>query len=338
MISWNDLESQVKSNDPAAMRWFGALLERTSYTPARRTDAQNAVHAATVAAMPKFAIVGWENADTKKACLWEPVVAKLGKHWTPMFQESGSCVCQGGQNATAYTMAIEAWEKGEAEEVKYPVFAYVAYGRSRHYIGERSPGEGSLGSAMAKAVKEDGIVDPSFSGLPPWHESNGGLTIGKAKEIEWSYIPDARDKFDPFQEAAKLHPIRTAAQCKSANEVAAALRNGYGCTCASMWGGQMQCQTVSDPPVLMNKRVTEWAHQMSIIGWWEHPKLGEIFYILNSWGNPHGNDPSGGPPGGFWVTKADVDWICRDEVFAFSSFEGFPARNLPWSSILPFTN
>jgi hypothetical protein len=26
-----------------------------------------------------------------------------------------------------------------------------------------------------------------------------------------------------------------------------------------------------------------------------------------------------------WIKAADVDWICRDEVFAFSQFDGFPA-------------
>lgn len=334
MIAWSILDGMVRANDPSAMRWFGALLERTTYLPAQRTAAQNEANQQIIAAMPKFAISGWEAADVDKACLWEPVVKKLGHHWTPMFQETGSCVCQGGQTAVAYTMAVEAWENGESEEVKYPVFAFVAYGRSRHYMGARSQGEGSFGSAMARAVKDDGIVDPSFAGLPPWKELNGGLTIGKAKELEWSYIPDAVDKFDPFQANAKLHPIKTVAQCKTANEVAAALRNGYGCTCASMWGGQMTCQVVSDPPVLMNKRVTSWAHQMAIIGWWEHPKLGEIFYVQNSWGNPHGNDPAGGPPGGFWVSKADIDWICQDEVFAFSSFDGFPARNIPWADLI----
>jgi hypothetical protein len=281
---------------------------------------------------PKFEIIGKSNDDVKRACLWDCVVKTNGKHWTPMFQESGSCVCQGGQNAIAYTMAVEAFIKGEAEQVKYPLFAYIAYGRSRHYIGERGPGEGSFGSAMARAVKEDGILPADFTGLPQWKEANGGLTIGRQQELAWSYIPDKADKFDPFQDAAKIHPIKTVAQCKSSDDVASALKNGYGCTCASMWGGNMKCKVVEG--VLLNERVTEWAHQMSVLGVMEHDKLGQLFFIQNSWGaNVHGEDPAGGPPGGFWIKKAEMDWICRDEVFAMSDFVGFPAKQIDWSGI-----
>lgn len=333
--SESELAEMVRNQDPAAMRWFGALLETSPYLPARRTREESMIDQAIRSAWPRFEITGREAGDVTKACLWEPVVKVNGRHWQPMFQETGSCVCQGGHAATAYTAACEVWAAGEPEEVKFPLFCLLAYGRSRHYMGARGPGEGSFGSVMARAVKEDGVLAADFSGLPPFKEANGGLTWGRATELKWSYIPDRADEFDPFQEAAKIHPVRTVAQCKRADDVAAAIRNGYGCTCASMWGGRMQCQATSDPPVLLNQRVTEWAHQQAIIGWWEHPKLGEIFYIQNSWGNPHGDDPAGGPPGGYWVKKADVDWMCRDEVYVFSAFDGFPAQMINWGDILP---
>lgn len=332
-----DLADMVRHQDPRAMRWFGALLDGSPYLPCRRTEGQSLIDHATKATWPKFEITGKSNDDTKKACLWEPVVKANGQHWSPMFQETGSCVCQGGHGATAYTMAVEAWVKGELEQVKFPLFAYIAYGRSRFYIGDRGPGEGSLGSAMARAIKEDGLLAADYPGLPSHEMSNGGISWGRRNELRWSFIPDRADEFDPFQDAAKKHPIQTVAQARRADDVAAGVRNGYGGTCASMWGGQMKCQVVSDPPVLLNKRTGQWAHQMCVIGWWEHPKLGELFYILNSWGNPHGDDPSGGPPGGFWISKADMDWICRDEVFLFSNFKGFPAQMLPWGSIQPTT-
>jgi hypothetical protein len=330
-----EMAEMVRNSDPAAMRWFGALLERTAYYPAKRTREQDVIDQAIRSTWPKFEIRGRQAADVTKACLWDAVVKTQGKHWSPMFQETGSCVGQGGGTATAYTAAVEAWLKGEPEDVAFPFFLLLPYGRSRHYIGERGPGEGSFGSAFARAIKEDGIPGSDFAGLPPYTTAHGGLTWGRTQELAWSYIPDAADKFDPFQDEAKAHTIRTVAQCKRADEVAAAIRNGYACTCASMWGGRMKCQAVSDPPVLLNEKVDQWAHQMSVLGWWEHPKLGEIFWIQNSWGNPHGDDPAGGPPGGFWIRKADMDWICRDEVFAFSSFDGFPARMISWGDILP---
>jgi hypothetical protein len=57
---------------------------------------------------------------------------------------------------------------------------------------------------------------------------------------------------------------------------------------------------------------------------------------LNSGGNPHGADPDGGPPGGFWIKKADMEFMCRDEVFIFSNFDGFPAQSLPWADIMRY--
>ena len=74
---------------------------------------------------------------------------------------------------------------------------------------------------------------------------------------------------------------------------------------------------------------------MSLQAYWNHPTLGEIFYILNSWGpRTHGTDPAGGPPGGFWVKKSEIDYITRQgDSFAFSQFDGFPAQKLDWYMI-----
>lgn len=66
-----------------------------------------------------------------------------------------------------------------------------------------------------------------------------------------------------------------------------------------------------------------------------HTQFGELFYLMNQWGlNAHGKDPFGGPPGGVWITASDVDYICRDEVYAFSGKSGYPAPPIsviPWS-------
>lgn len=330
MLTESQLAELVRNNDPKAVRYFGARLEKTSYLPLRRSDAENVVDYHIRKSWPKFGIIGKSNDDTDKACLWDVVVRQNGKHWAPMFQETGSCVQQGGWAATAYTMAVECWVKNEPEEWRFP-WCYLAYGRSRHYIGDRGPGEGSLGSAMARAVKDDGILPADTEGLPKYYEASGGLTIGRANELAWSYIPDARDKFDPFQDVAKLHPVRDVAQARRADDVSAALRNGYACSTASMWGGRMKCGVTDG--VLLNERVDQWSHQMAIVGWMVHPRLGELFYILNSWGNPHGEDPAGGPPGGFWVRKADVEFMCKDEVFIYSNVQGFPARAINWNAL-----
>lgn len=332
LIDWGDFSAAVKSNNPAAMRWFGALLERTSYAPARRSREQNDADEAIRREWPKFFIDGTERGDVKKACLWEPVVATTGKHWDPFFQATGSCVGNGGGMAVNYIMAVEAWKKGEPEEVKYPLFYLYPYGRSRVYANLRGPGEGSFGSAFARAIKDDGITESDLPGLPASSMANGGISWGRQQELAFSWAPDGSALKQKWGPVAIKHPIQTVAQLRSSAEVAAALRNGYACTCASMWGGLMKCEVVDG--VLLSRRVTEWAHQMCILGWMVHDRLGELFWIQNSWGNPHGTDPAGGPPGGFWVKPADVDFMCRDEVFAFSQFQGFPAQQIDWTSIL----
>ena len=320
-----ELDEMVRHNDPAAVRWFGAILETSTYEPLKRTREQSDEDAAIKASWPKFAIVETSDAaDVTKACLWDIVKAKRNDQFTPFFQETGSCVGQGGGCAVNYLMAVEAWQKNEPEQVKFPTFLLYPYGRSRVYAGSRSPGRGSFGSAFAKAIKNDGIFSADLEGLPKSTVRNGGITWGQAQELQWSYSPDSSDAKRKWGPEAIKHPVQTVSQLRSADEVAAALRNGYPCTCASMWGGNMRC-TVTDG-VLLNNRTTQWAHQMCVTGWMKHDRLGELFWIQNSWGNPHGVCPTGAPPGGFWIKKADMDWICRDEVFAFSQFQGFPAQ------------
>lgn len=325
MPTETELDEMVRNQNPAATRWFGAMLERTTYKPLQRTYEQNLAHENIVKEWPKFDLGSDAISDAEKVCLWDAAYKTLNKHWDPMFQETGSCVCQGAHCATADTMAVDAWEKGEPEEVKWPLFLLLSYGRSRFYANLRGPGSGSFGSAMAKAVTVDGVLPADFAGLPPWTMRNGGVTWGKSQEIAWSWITDAADKFDPFQLEARKFPIKSTAKLANANAVDAALSNGYGVTCASMWGGNMACRVVEG--VLLNQRTTQWAHQMAIRARWKHPKLGRIFWIQNSWGNPHGVCPSGAPLGGFWVKEAEIDWICRDEVFAFSGFQGFQKRD-----------
>ena len=321
----SELAEMVRHDDPAAVRWFGALLETSTYQPLQRDREQNDIDAAIKATWPKFAIVETSDAaDVDKAFLWDIVKAKNGDHFTPFFQETGSCVGNGGGQSVNYLMAIEAWQKNEPELVKFPTFYLYPYGRSRVYANLRGPGSGSFGSAFAKAIKTDGIFSSELPGLPAHTIRNGGVTWGEKKELEWSWSPDSSEIKRRWGPEAIKHPVQTVAQCRAADEVAAAIRNGYPCTCASMWGGQMKCPVVDG--VLLNTKTGQWAHQMCVTGWMKHDRLGELFWIQNSWGNPHGNCPTGAPPGGFWIKKADMDWICRDEVYAFSQFQGFPAQ------------
>lgn len=330
------LDTMLRNDDPAAMRYFGALLETSTYTPLRRTQEQNDADAAIKASWPKFSIVETSDAaDVTRAFLWEPVKENRGSNWLPYYQQTGSCVGNGGGQATNYLMAVEAWEKGEPEEVKFPLFYLYPYGRSRVYANLRGPGEGSFGSAFARAIKDDGIFSSELAGLPQ-QQASDCVTWGGDVERQWSWSPDASELKRRWGPEAIKHPVVTVAQCRSADDVAVAIRNGYPCTCASMWGGLMKCP-VQDG-VLLNSRSGQWPHQMCVLGWMKHDRLGELFWIQNSWKNPHGQCPTGAPPGGFWIRKADMEFMCRDEVYAFSGFQGFPARPevvRRWRDLIP---
>lgn len=239
-----------------------------------------------------------------------------------------NCVGAGGCNAWMTLACVEACRLNDAEIPVVP-FWLLPYGRSRYYLGDRSPGEGSTGSTFAKAAREDGVIPANSPGLPPFTRTDG-LVWGSSVEMKWS-DGDNPDTMRLLPDSRK-HLVKTTAQCRNADDVREAIRNGYPCTAASMYAHRPG--VTGNPPVLLGRHSGEWSHQMSLLAWWDHPSLGEIFWLMNQWGlDAHGRDPAGGPPGGVWITKADVDWICRDEVFAFSQFDGFPAQTLPpWTT------
>lgn len=296
----------------------------------QRTPMQAAYSAAAVAEMPPFFIrdTGIRRRDSNRCVLWDCSKAiNKGEHFTVFYQKTGSCVGNGGGQAVWYLSAVEVVRRGDPEQVLLP-FYLLPYGRSRFYMGDRGPGEGSTGSAFAKAIREDGIIPANTEGLPqPTNE--GGITWGSSVEMKWSNGAAIEEKWLAM---SRKHPVKTTAQCRSAADVRAALQNYYPCTIASNWGGRMQCQVTGTPAVLLNERAGTWNHQMCIIGWQKHPELGDLYYILNSWGvNAHGKPPDDAPPGGFWVREREIEYIVRqEETYAFSQFDGFPAQDISW--------
>jgi hypothetical protein len=304
-----------------------------------RTEQENEAHEAAVGLMPRFLITGTPTGDANEdganlTATWKhaDVVAANGSEFTGTHQLTGSCVGAGGGNMWATLAFHEAIVGGEEELPKVP-FWLLPYGRSRFYCGMKTPGEGSLGSCFARAAVEDGTLEYDRSGLPQPTSRDDGWIWGRNVEMSWS-DGDARQSLDALEHSRK-HLIKTAAQCRSASDVWQALVNGYPVTCASMYahnGGRVQGE--GKDAVLLASRSGSWAHQMSVPACRKHPKLGRIYWLHNQWGlRAHGICPSGMPPGGVWITEADMNWICRDEVYAFSAYSGFPspAKPIPWT-------
>lgn len=284
-------------------------------------------------AMPNFNIFGSVKDKPKKVCLWD-YSRKINnnKDFKTLRQITGSCVSQGFGNVLWYLQAIEILKNGDQEECKQPFFL-LPYGRSRLIGGLRGRGEGSFGSAIAEAAKRDGCFAFDETGIPkPTIINSGsyddGLTYGEKLEMDWS---DGAKIDEKWLKISRNHLIKTTSVCRNADDVREAIINGYPVTIASNWGGSMKPNPQgSKEPILLNSRTDTWQHQMCILGWWEHPEFGEVFYIMNSWGTyTHGKCPSGAPMGGFWVRKKDVDYIAKqNEAIAYSQYNGFPAQRM----------
>ena len=316
---------RISSGDDGESIWsFGYI------TPENRTDEEKAFDEEARAQMVPFEIEGESNA-ADRAFLWDfSKAANGGRHFTTFYQQTGSCVGNGGGQAVWYLSAVEVVRLKDPEKVLLP-FYLLPYGRSRFYAGLRGRGEGSFGSAFAEAMRKDGILPANTAGLPKYDETSG-ITWGRSNELAWS---DGAAIEAKWLSMSRKHLLRSTAQVKSALQVRQALLNYYPVTIASNWGGQMTPPVQGTPPVRLNKRADTWQHQMCVIGTVNHPQFGWIYYILNSWGvNAHGQPPANGygePPGGFWVREADMDYIARQgDSFAFSQFQGFPAQKLSW--------
>ena len=330
MASDNDIEFLKSVGGRVAakgdeVQWnFGRILPQNMSKDQLILDAQNK------ASFVKFEIKGEQEADKESAFLWNfSKKANGGKHFPTFYQQTGSCVGNGLGQAIWYLAAVEAHRLGDAEIVKTP-FWLLTYGRSRYYAGMHGRGEGSFGSAAAEAMRKDGILPFDLDGLPqPQH--SGGLTWGSSAEMKWS---DGGAIEEKWLSLSRKHIVKSAAQIRSAKEAREALLNYYPLTIASMFGtSPLKVPTTANPPVKLAKRNDSWAHQMCVIGTVKHPELGWIYYVLNSWGETVHGEPAGTydePPGGFWIKESDIDWICKDECFAFSQFNGFPAQSISW--------
>jgi hypothetical protein len=320
--------------DKSTARFYGPS-EGESYwnfgyiPPEERTPEQSAFDLSAKMDMPRFQLSGSWNDDEETVGLWDAAkVANNGKHFLAFWQQTGSCVGNGGGQVVWYTSAVEVVRLGDPEQVILP-FYLLPYGKSREIGGLRGRGSGSFGSAFAKAIQRDGILPFNHPGLPqPKMHDSEGITWGSSVELEWS---DGARIPESFLVESRKYPIKTVANIRSTDEAWEAASNYYGMTIASNWGGQMKCPGVDG--VLLNTRSGTWMHQMAVLGRKRHSRLGKLWYVKNSWGpGVHGLDPAGGPPGGFWINERDMaDIVRQGECFAFSQFQGFPAQSFKWS-------
>lgn len=293
--------------------------------PEDRTPYQIELDQQIQSRMPVFAISGRYDEPTSKQAL----LYKFIKDHKPFYQQTGSCVGCGLGMALWCLESVEVHQLGQLEDPICP-FWLLTYGKSREIGGLLGRGEGSFGSAAIEAIQKFGVLPSNHPDVPQVKVTDDSLVWGEKAELDWS---DGQKISDKFLTPAKKHLVKSSARLHNWQDCKASLINGYPITCASNWGGKMNPPIQGNPAILLNTKVTTWGHQMSCLGWAEHPEFGDIFWIQNSWGISHGTSPGHyqEPAGGFWIRATEMDWICRTgEVFSLSNFAGFPAQKLDW--------
>lgn len=273
--------------------------------------------AAPVAAeMPSFFVAGAFGQDNSRrnVRLWEfAKQANGGQHLPNYPQQTGDCVAFGTRSAAEYFTAA-AVANGVIESDVKLVFPPHIYGGSRVTIGRGRLGRsaGSVGAWAAAWVRDYGVLPADTPGLPPY---SGRLSD------EWG----VRGVPQKFVDASKEFLFRTVAPVRNARDVRDAVCNGYPVTIASDFGTRT-IRAIDGRRVAI--RDGRWMHQMVIVGYDGETGSRPYYYVLNSWGpNAHPAPLQGEPPGGFWITDADVEYIVRqNDSFAYSGFDGFPVQ------------
>jgi len=274
------------------------------------------------AEFPPFLIANATRPTANRtARLWDLVRKVLGGDTPNSPQRTGDCVSFGAKNAVEYVQCAEILA-GDLEEFR-PVFPPYLYATGRVLVGGgRLRGRaGSLGSWMAKAVVEHGVLRSDHPGVPAY---------SAAVANRWG----DGEGFRPFLDEGRRHPIRSAARIADWDALVAAVVNGYPCTIASNAGFAMKPGRDG-----FHARRGTWPHQMCVVAVCDDPRR-PWAGLLNSWGDVHGRvtdfetgDPW--PAGTLRVTRDAVEEMLRKgECFAYSRFDGFPQQDLLWGGLI----
>lgn len=237
-----------------------------------------------------------------------------------------NCVGAGGGNALLTLIGTQRLIAENPTKAFIP-FWPLNYGRSRLYLGWRTPGEGSMGSTFFKSLTGDGLIASTESGLPQF-TTGDGFTLTRSLELQWS--DGDSQVVTSYLPSAKPHLIGIAAEIKSVDQIKAAIQNGYPCTFAcNNYIGHGQIKGSGVNACVVGSWDTHGPHQQSVHDYWEHPDLGPLYWAQNNWpGSTYPKDPAGGPVCGTWVTEDNVERAMRldAEVFPLSHLQWFPAQ------------
>lgn len=272
---------------------------------------------------PDFAAAGgrrlMQATPEGDALLYQASIRVTGGTLPPHDQDgTGCCVGEGTAGAVNLLQCVEIALGGEAAEYK-PVSSAAVYALSREVAGILGQGDGSYGSAAAKAIETLGTVDCETAQDDP---TKPHPHAEMAKKWGRTGLPAA------LKAVAKKHLVKTASMVRSADEVKAALQNGYPVFICSNVGFEGRGGFRRDDDGRCY-RGGDWPHCMYVCGYRADKQW---FCIVQSWGKaPPGPRTLGQPESSFWISREDMDLIARQgDSFAVSGYDGFPAQRLDW--------
>ena len=255
------------------------------------------------------------------------VVKDVGFVFPRFHQLTGSCVGAGGGQALFSLIATQRLLAANPTKAFIPFWPYD-YGKCRYEEGDHGQGEGAMGSSFAQSVSSDGVIDATSQGLPQF-QNNDGLVLTENLEMQWS--DGGSSTVTKWDSTAKVHPVGSAAPCKTVDDIANAISNGYPVTFAcDNYIGKASVQGSGKDACVVGYWDGSGGHQQSIHAVWMNSTLGRLFWAQNNWpGDTYPQDPAGGPVCGCWVTESHVQSALNNldaEVYALSHLVWFPAQ------------
>lgn len=271
---------------------------------------------------PVFSDVWTPIKDTGKGkvTLLYDIIRKVNSGLFPnRHQTVGDCVSQGGAYAVDASKAVDIYVNKDLELWVAETSTEDLYWGSRNIIGQGRLGnsDGSIGAWMAKYLTD-------YGALPRGKYGDIDLTTySGAKARSWGrrgfMLPQS------FVDIAKQHPIMTASQVKSYNEVRDLVSNGYAVTIASNQGFSSRRDKDG-----FAKPEGSWAHQMCILGVDDSFKRPGVL-VQNSWGAWNsGPVRHNQPVGSFWVDASEIERrvLRSGDCWAISGYEGFKPQKI----------
>jgi hypothetical protein len=279
--------------------------------------------------MPKFQIAGSSQSFAGQSFrAWEFARKVFGKDIDRVVQLTGDCVSRSSADVCEWIQCIEI-ANGDRESFKRILCSYN-YATSRVLVGKNQlrGGAGSVGSWMAKAIQQYGLLADDFSGTPDY---SGKLSDAWGDDKPYNGI-----KFNQFIDEGDNHPIRTVSRITKWDDLRDAICNGHLATISSNRGYAYKPDSDG-----FHRPSGSWSHQMGIVAISDNPSKSWVG-ISNQWGDMFGhlNDFETGEPwpiGMLRVRRDDFEkhhLTSSAECFVYSSFDGFPDRSSELTGLL----